>query len=499
MKTKSSKNYKLKSCLIYGIGLLIVPILLMCTPAEQNGAYYVDGSVTTSGNGSRKSPFRSIQEGVDAALPGETVWVLPGEYDEEVSTRRDGLPEQPIIIRSYVSAEAPEGSSPGWVPEDEPERVWIRRKGRGIDIQHSHIVVDGINVDGLWHSNSYIDENGIFRDSTVSGTFPSGTGGIVRIINGTESIVLRNIEVKNNQLHLVRIHGNNILVDNARIHSAISRTVNTPAPPPGIISGDDYFRDSHGIESSSANGLTIINSYIGNISGDCVQSGRSVWSDLTIENCHFEIKPLAEPILGLQAGTWFAEDLYDTKTPDKGQDGAKFNRGVIFRNNILHGTSYSRYQHGAVLNLKEGVEGILVEGNRVFDNRMTFRLRQPTREYVLRNNYIYNNETAVWFAGPVDNVQIVNNTFYGNKVAILESGSGATGSVISTNIFAGGPHEMVLHPPHIQWNNNLFYEVTSAHGENFIEENPLFSNPDNFDFILLPESPALIRGIGVRQ
>ncbi len=474
----------------------LVLMFWMCKPAEQSGAYYVDASAEAGGNGSKNSPFCTIMEGVHVARPGETVWVLPGEYNEEVITQRDGLPGQPITIRSFISAEAPEGSEPGWIPEDDSKRVWIRREGRGIDILHSYIVIDGINIDGLWHSNSYIDENGIFRDSTVTGTFPSGTTGILRINSGTNETTFRNIEVKNNQLHLVRAHGNNILIDNARIHRAISRTVNSPAPPPAIASGDEYFRDSHGIESSNANGLTIINTYIGYVSGDCVQSGRSEWSRITIENCHFEIKPLAEPILGLQVGTWFSEDIYDTKTPDKGQNGAKFNKGVTWRNNVLHGTRYSRYQHGAVLNLKEGVEGILVEGNRIYDNRMTFRLRQPTRGYIIRNNFIYNNETAVWFAGPVDNVQILNNTFFGNEVAVTESGSGATGSVISNNIFANGPHNMNLKPPHIKWKHNLFYDVAAKQGEDIIEKNPLFADSNNNDFNLLPDSPALPLGIG---
>ena len=138
---------------------LTLSLLWMCKPAEQkpSGAYYVDASAEAGGNGSEKSPFRTIMEGVNAAQPGETVWILPGEYDEEMSTQRDGLPGQPITIRSFISAEAPEGAEPGWVPEDDSKRVWVRREGRGLDILHSHIVVDGINVDGLWHSNSYID------------------------------------------------------------------------------------------------------------------------------------------------------------------------------------------------------------------------------------------------------------------------------------------------------------------------------------------------------
>ncbi len=479
--------------------LLILLVFLILKPGIiHSQQYYVNISAEAGGDGSQESPFRSIHEGIKVAQPGDTVFIFPGAYDEELVTLKSGLPDKPIVLISFYSATPPAGAAPGWVSVEEEKRVWIKRNGRGIDIVHSYIVIDGINVDGLWHSNSYIDNEGIFRDSTSTSTYPSGTNGIVRINSGVTGAVLKNIEVKNNPLHLVRIHGNNTLVDNARIHYGICRTVNSSAPQPETVTGDDHFRDAHGIEASDAKGLTITNTYIGYVSGDCVQSGRSVWNKLTVENCHFEIKPIDESILGLQPGTWFSEDIYDTKTPNNGQGGAAFNKNVIFRNNILNGTRYSRILHGAVLNLKEGVEDILVEGNRVFDNRMTFRLRQPTIGYTFRNNFIYNNETVFRFEGPVADVKILNNTFYNNEIIVREIDGGATGSVISKNIFADGPHLTTLRAPHIVWDFNLFHEVSSPQGTNRVEEDPLFNDADIGDFTMLPTSPALTQGLGAR-
>ncbi len=477
---------------------LIMALITILPQEGQAQSYYVNGSAEVGGNGSQEFPFQTIQEGLAAAQPGETVWVYPGKYQEQVSTQRNGLPGAPVTIRSYISAEAPDGAAPGWVPEDESKRVWILYKGRGIDINHSYITIDGINVDGLWHSDSYIDQDGVFRDSTSTSTYPSGTNGIVRVNSGTASVKLRNIEIKNNQLHLVRVHGTNVLIDNAKIHRGISRTVNSSVPQPGIISGDEFFRDAHGIEASDAKGLTITHTYIGYVSGDCIQSGRSAWNKLTVENSHFEIKPIDEPILGLQEGTWFSEDIFDTKTPDNGQNGAAFNKGVIFRNNSLNGTKYSRILHGAVLNLKEGVEDILVEGNKIYDNRMTFRLRQPTRSYIIRNNFIFNNETAFRIEGPVDDVQVLNNTFYNNITGVHEIDGGATNAFFSKNIFADGQHSTTLKAPHIVWNNNIFYNVSSPQGDNRSVENPLFINPLQDNFNLQPQSPALAWGIGAR-
>lgn len=467
--------------------------------AAENQAYYVNSLVRRSGNGSAASPFRTIQEGVDAAQPGDIVWVAAGEYDGMIQTVRNGENDRPITIRSNPPVQVPFGAAPGWTPDDESQRVWIRREGRGISFDHSHIVIDGINVDGLWHGDAFIDKDGIIRDPSMNGQWVSGTNGIVRVAADAKSIVMRNIEVKNNQRHMLTIYGESVVLDNAKIHHAIARTRDTRAPEPGIVTGDDSFRDAHGIEASNSKGLTITNTYIGYVSGDCVQLGRSVWGDFLVENSHFELAPLDEPVLGLAAGTWFGEDHFDTKTPDRGQNGAVFNKNVTFRNSILNGTKYSRYENGAVLNSKEGVENIVFEGNVVYDNRMTLRLRRPTTGYVIRNNTFYNNETVIWFAGPINNVQIINNTFSDNDMMIR--GDQISNVIIAANIFTGR-HQLELDDSPVQWQHNMFYQVPSgfsnAVGKTGLIADPLFVDRRNGDFRLQSNSPAIPLGIGAR-
>ena len=47
--------------------------------------YYVDASVSRSGNGSREYPFRHIQEAANLAKAGDEVLVYPGVYREYVN------------------------------------------------------------------------------------------------------------------------------------------------------------------------------------------------------------------------------------------------------------------------------------------------------------------------------------------------------------------------------------------------------------------------------
>ena len=47
--------------------------------------FYVDASVSTSGNGSQDAPFATIQEGIDAASPGDTIYLRSSLYVTNVS------------------------------------------------------------------------------------------------------------------------------------------------------------------------------------------------------------------------------------------------------------------------------------------------------------------------------------------------------------------------------------------------------------------------------
>lgn len=53
--------------------------------------FYVDGAVTSSGDGSQGSPFKTIQEAADIVDAGDVVHVKPGVYTEQVTPANSGI------------------------------------------------------------------------------------------------------------------------------------------------------------------------------------------------------------------------------------------------------------------------------------------------------------------------------------------------------------------------------------------------------------------------
>ena len=94
---------------------------------------YVDIQSERDGDGSRKAPFRSIQEAAKTACPGDTVIVAPGVYREYVNPPRSGKENARI---TFVS-EKPLGAvitgaenAKGWSRYEGD--VWVLRIDKGI-------------------------------------------------------------------------------------------------------------------------------------------------------------------------------------------------------------------------------------------------------------------------------------------------------------------------------------------------------------------------------
>ncbi len=104
--------------------------ILLTWPAL-GAEWYVDAA-SDGGIGSPADPFSEVQEGLDAAQPGDAVYVLPGTYGA-AATVRDGAQNARIRVVA------------------EPRRqAIVEASGRALDGAHEYHTFEGLIFDGSY-------------------------------------------------------------------------------------------------------------------------------------------------------------------------------------------------------------------------------------------------------------------------------------------------------------------------------------------------------------
>jgi hypothetical protein len=107
-------------------------------PGQPAPQLYVSPSGRDSNDGSAAAPLATIQAALEKAGPGTVVHLGPGVYHENLTTVRDGAPGAPITIKG---------------PETGTDRAGryqavLYGTGRIVNIDHSHITLEGFTIDG---------------------------------------------------------------------------------------------------------------------------------------------------------------------------------------------------------------------------------------------------------------------------------------------------------------------------------------------------------------
>ncbi len=357
------------------IHLVAASTLLATSPLASTDWWVATGG---NGDGSIASPFGQVQDGIDAALPGDVVRIAPGTYGETIVTARDGMPESPIIIRS----------EPGAV-------VVITTSGRVLNVLHSYLVFEGLVLDGQY-----------------------GDRDAVQVSSEGDFLVLRGVEVRRSGRDCVdMVAPQNVLIENSLIHRCLN-------PANGGT-------DAHGVVAGPAIGLTLRGTEIHTFSGDAVQldPGRSSpgWDSLTIEGCHLWLAPLATAENGFAAGVVPGENAVDTKTWTDAPHRAK----LVVRDTVAHGFR-DNISNMAAFNLKEKIDA-LIDGVTVFDSEIAFRLRGPTSRpgawVAVHNAVVFDVDKAVRYEDDIENLRIRNSTL-GAGVARPFQAASAANSVL---------------------------------------------------------------------
>jgi hypothetical protein len=150
---------------------------LLTAQAATAAVYYVSPNGSDSSPGTAAQPLRTIQKGADVAQAGDTVRVMPGDYEEYVTTRNSGTPGQPVIFLA-------EGS--------------VTTRAFRVN-NHEHVVLDGFRLLGaqnLWLAHVRVESRS--HNTTVRNcTFGPGVFAVsdsLRFDESNQSLTGSNID-----------------------------------------------------------------------------------------------------------------------------------------------------------------------------------------------------------------------------------------------------------------------------------------------------------------
>ncbi len=374
--------------LAHTLGLVLFVSSLLASSAAAQQVWHV--AAGGAGDGSAAAPFGRIQQGMQAAQPGDTVLVAPGTYPEMVTTVRSGGPELPITLSS--------ASGRG--------TAVVSRAGQVLQVSHADVVIDGLVFDGQYAATD-----------------------AVRVTSGGDRLVFRNSEVRRSGRDCVDMAApDDVLFERSLIHRCLW--------------WDGTARqDAHGIVAGAVHGLTVRDVEIHTFSGDAIQldPGRSLpgWDDVLIEDSRFWLAPLASPENGFAAGVVPGENAIDTKIHADAPRAS-----MVIRNTVASGFRAGFIANMAAFNLKERVD-VTLDGVTVNNSQVAFRLRGPGEHggawARLRNVVVHDVATAIRYEDAIERVEVSHVTF-GSGVSRVFQGvnSGWAGVVVRNSLVLGG-------------------------------------------------------------
>lgn len=403
--------------------------IVVTAPAQATEWFVAPGG---TGNGTRAAPFGRVQDGLNATLPGDTVTVLPGTYAGAVQTVRSGSSGLSIRLR----AQGARGS------------VILTAPGRVLRVDHAHVTVEGLVLDGQYGAADTVDVN-----------------------SGAHFLTLRNVEVRRSSRDLIDMaspHG--VLIEHCLIHHALNAT--------------NGRTDAHGIAAGAVQDLTIRDTEIHTFSGDGIQvdPARAApgWNRVTVERARIWLAPLPVAENGFPAGSVPGENAIDTKA------STSLPRATLtIRDTTAWGFRAGLISNMAAFNLKEQV-AVTVDRVTVYDSDIAFRLRGPGASTVggawvtVKNAVVYNTATAFRYEDNIANLMIWNSTI-GNGVTrpFRAASSGRSGLEVRNLLVRGSL------PPE------------AAHTSNWSVGPEAFVNAAVHNYALAPGSAVIDAGIAL--
>ena len=351
--------------------------------------FFVSQLGSNTNSGTEEDPWQDVQTGLDRVSVGDTLVILPGTYQESLTTSTDGLPNAPITVRA---------EAPGTV-------TIVPTSGRLLDIRHANWTFDGIRF------------NGRFNDADI-----------IRVRSTADGLTLREIDVFDGSRDGIDLGSNstsppgpdfdfleNVVIENSTLWNLL------------WMDASGQRQDAHGIVAGGVRDLVVRDTQISFVSGDALQLQDGGWDRVLVDQVKFWNGPLAQTVGGFDQGINPGENAIDTK-----QDQEILLRGRLTVNHSeFFGWSGDLITNASALNLKESIEAV-VDGNTFYDNEISLRLRGRSEDsgahVSTMNNVFFDNETVLRYEEDINQLYVFNNTFGdGNGQFFKDGGEEASG------------------------------------------------------------------------
>ncbi|WP_161596680.1 right-handed parallel beta-helix repeat-containing protein [Chitinophaga vietnamensis] len=368
--------------------------------------YYVATTGSDANKGSIDAPLRSINTALSKTVPGDSVIVRDGIYNEQVKFSKSGLSGKLITLKAYAG-EQPVIDGTGMSVSGAQALVTISNT--------NYVVLEGFDVRNLTTSTPGTEVNGIVANA--------GSGNIIIRRNRVYNIASNLAPADGRSGHGILIIGNtadvmkNIVVEDNEIHDtqtgySENLTIN------GYVDGFTIRRNK--IYNTENIGIDAAGGYAANAN----PAFNYARNGLIAENELYNIDMTRGPIGG------------------------------------IHG-------HGAIAIYVDGAINITIERNRIHEADRGIGIVSetdafPTSNCIVRNNFVYNCvRTGIYLGGYLGyttggtkNCYVVNNTLYFN-----DKEAGAFGeiegeirlteqcfdNVIRNNIVYARPVDVIIH------------------------------------------------------
>jgi len=403
----------LRSALTAALAIAALVAAPASTQAQQ--IWYVAPGGTGDGSAA-SAPLGRVQQGMQAAQPGDTVLVAPGTYAELISTVRPGLDGAPITVKSAAGRGA----------------AIVTRAGQVLQVSHAWVVVDGLVLDAQYAATD-----------------------AVRLTSAATAFVLRNSEVRRSGRDCIDMASPaGVLIEQSVIHRCLW--------------WDGLQRqDAHGIVAGAVRGLTIRDVEIHTFSGDGIQldPGRQLpgWDDLLVENTSIWLAPLSAAENGFPAGVVPGENGIDTKTHPSAPRAS-----LVVRNTTARGFRNGLISNMAAFNLKENIDATL-DGVTVSGSEIALRLRGPGSNggawARIRNAVIDDVLTGIRYEDDIELVDAAHVTFGLQVTRPFQAASSGWGGVqVRNTLVLGGtlPTEAPAAGRNLPVTSSAFADATSG-------------------------------------